>query len=212
MNQMTPSEVQAAKVQMTPPINLFKKMAKVMKSIKTVKKTGFNSYQKYSYTTEADLMNAVRDELIKENIFIFTSVEGVEKVGDLTTCKVLNTFIDTDSGESFSVYSFGQGQNNSGKGIYISLTGAYKYMLQKNLMLPSEDDPENDSFNSADKTTPNKTTPTSTTKTFTKQPTTMKSPIREAPAPAQPIKVETVEPNSTKPSFSTMQSDEKIPY
>lgn len=132
---------------------LAKKLAKILGEVGKVPKTGFNSFHKYNYVTENDLVYAVRDKLSEAGIFVFSSVEsqhaeiiegGDGKKSLLTTVTTKHTFVDGDSGEEFSVLSQGQGSDNGDKGGYKAITGAMKYFLYKCFMIPTGDDPEGD--------------------------------------------------------------------
>ncbi len=123
--------------------NLTTKLVRVMGSIKNVGKNGRNTFQNYDYVTEKDIVEAVREGLVKENVMLFSSVEGSQRDGDLTSIIVRHTFVDGDSGESFEVKSLGTGSDKQDKGAYKAYTGAMKYMLQKVFLLPIGDaDPE----------------------------------------------------------------------
>jgi hypothetical protein len=130
------------------------KLAAIMKEIGKVPKTGHNSFFNYDYVTENDLVYAVRQKLADSGIFIFSSVEsqtatiikdeGTGKQSLLTTVCTLHTFVDGESGQSFSVKSQGQGSDIGDKGGYKAITGAMKYFLYKCFMIPTGDDPESD--------------------------------------------------------------------
>ena len=122
--------------------SLTSKLVKVMAEVKYVQKSGYNAFHKYAYATEADVLDKVRESLTKHNVFIFQSVEGVTKEGELTTAQVKYTIVDGDSGESMTVMSAGSGADKSDKGIYKAITGASKYFLLKNFMVATGDDPE----------------------------------------------------------------------
>lgn len=133
---------------------LFQKLTQVLSTVAKVKKSGWNDFQKYAYIMEADLLDAVREELVKRNVFIFTSakVTDVKEMKDkndktsfLTTVETTHTFVCGDTGASFSVNSVGQGHDSLDKGVYKGITGSSKYFLLKNFLLSAEgDDPEND--------------------------------------------------------------------
>ena len=126
--------------------SLAAKMVKVLGSVSAkVEKSGYNSHQKYKYVMEADLLEAVRSELIANNVIIFTSVEEVKQEGSLTTVRTKHTFVDADSGEQFEVFSAGQGADKQDKGIYKAITGSSKYFLLKSFLLAGDDDPESES-------------------------------------------------------------------
>ncbi len=135
--------------------SLIGKLASVMAEISRVKKNGVNSFQRYNYATEADLVEEVRQKLGSRGVFIFTEIEEVTDrdtgrktqsgvVLKITRVKARHTFRDADSDESFSLVSYGEGEDGSDKGIYKALTGAVKYFISKNFLMSTGDDPEND--------------------------------------------------------------------
>lgn len=122
--------------------NLVSKLVRIMTATKRVAKNGENKFHNYSYVTEADVLEAVRENLAKENVFIFSSVAASHREGDVTSVQMKHTFVDGDSGESFEVFSLGQGQDKGDKGGNKAVTAAVKYFLMKNLLIPTGDDPE----------------------------------------------------------------------
>jgi len=126
--------------------HLATKMINILKSVSgKVSKTGYNSHNKYSYVMEADLLDAVRDALIENKVFVFSSVEEVSLEGQMTTVRTKHTFVDSDSGETHEVFSAGQGKDGQDKGVYKAITGASKYFLLKSFMIAGDEDPEKDS-------------------------------------------------------------------
>src|SRR5690606_17973389 len=93
---------------------------------------------------EADLLDAVREEIVKAGLVIATSVDTVSREGNITTVTLKHTIIDAESGESMEVKSAGQGADNQDKGVFKAITGANKYFLLKMFLLSGDDDPEND--------------------------------------------------------------------
>ena len=133
--------------------NLGPKLVKVLESVDKVKKTGFNSHQNYHYATEADILDAIREGLIANKVFISESSEITDvtpitnkdgKTSFITSVKTTHTFIDAESGETHSVTSTGQGHDAQDKGVYKAITGATKYFYMKNFMVSTGDDPEAD--------------------------------------------------------------------
>jgi hypothetical protein len=135
--------------------SLIGKLASVMAEISRVKKNGVNSFQRYNYATEADLVEEVRQKLGSRGVFIFTEIDEVTERDTgrktqsgvslkITRVKARHTFRDADSDESFSLVSYGEGEDGSDKGIYKALTGAVKYFISKNFLMSTGDDPEND--------------------------------------------------------------------
>lgn len=123
---------------------LFTKLAEVLAEVGRVPKNGFNDFHKYHYVMEADLLDAVRDKLSQRGVFVFASVDEVTKDGTLTTAKMTFTFADGETGETFAVHAYGTGDDKADKGVYKAITGATKYFVMKNFLVPTGDDPEGD--------------------------------------------------------------------
>jgi len=132
----------------TRPLKLLKKLHNIMVAVESIPKNGWNDKQKYAYALEADVLEAFRKELIKENIFITSSLMKVESKpegwGILTTVTMAYIIYDLESDETLSVQFAGQGMDGGDKGIYKGYTGANKYFLLKTFWLPTYEDPEND--------------------------------------------------------------------
>lgn len=143
------------------PVNLFKKLLEVRKNISSVKKSGYNSHGNYHYPTEQDINESVRDLLNLHGVLIFTSSKitdirpslrvkngSTEHSGFITSVETVNTFVDAESGEQFTVTSVGQGHDTLGdKGSNKAVTSCFKYLLSKNFLIETNDDPERDSTN-----------------------------------------------------------------
>ena len=157
-------------------IKLVSKLVTVMSSISRIAKTGHNSHQHYDYVTEADVLEAVRTELAKQKIFVFTSVESISRQEQITTVQLLHTFVDSESGEIFQVKSAGEGWDKGDKGGYKAVTGAMKYFLVKNFLLPSGDDPEKDEVVNQKTTTSTPTKTFGTTNSFSNKKSFIESP------------------------------------
>jgi len=125
-------------------LSLHAKLASIMGSIERVAKDGRNDFHKYDYVTEAALMDAVRSKLAENKVMLFTSIDGVTKDGTLTTILTTFTFVDGESGEHFEIKGAGTGDDKGDKGLYKAITGAVKYMLMKNFLISTGEDPEND--------------------------------------------------------------------
>lgn len=132
---------------------LVSKLAQVMQEVKYVQKTGYNSFHKYKYATEADVNEKVREELAKRNVVLIPNVkkhavrEHITAKGNreyIVTVEVEFTFFDGDTGETITFTTYGEGQDAGDKGTYKAITGAQKYALMKAFMIPTGDDPEGD--------------------------------------------------------------------
>lgn len=133
--------------------HLAAKLARIMGEVGKVEKNGRNEHFRYDYVTENDLVYAVRSKLAEAGVMVLESTVS-QKVGQfknakdepffLTEVETEHTFVDGESGEWFTVKSQGQGSDNGDKGGYKAITGAMKYFIYKNFMIPTGDDPEAD--------------------------------------------------------------------
>lgn len=120
------------------------KMLWVTEQVSRIPKSGYNSFHKYHYVKEDDLTDAVRKLFIQVGIFQSVSVNEVIQNGTLTTITTTHTFTDVDTGQSITVNFAGAGDDKGDKGIYKAMTGDMKYLLLKTFMIPTGEDPEQD--------------------------------------------------------------------
>lgn len=136
---------------------LYTKILNVISKVEKITKSGYNSHQKYHYSTEEDLIGSIRQLMLDNKLLILTSSvvkdvvklskpqkEGPAKESLVTVVETTHKFIDADTGESESVTSSGSGWDELDKGSFKAVTGAMKYFISKNFLISSEDDPEND--------------------------------------------------------------------
>jgi hypothetical protein len=136
---------------------LFGKMAVVMAAVKRVPKNGWNSFHKYAYPTETDLLEAVREILAEAGLALMVSVvESRKELMDIhdkfapnnpdKTKKNWFTFIVmeftlgcTDTGATVVTQFHGEGQDNDDKGLYKAYTNTMKYFLRQTFLIPTGD-------------------------------------------------------------------------
>lgn len=137
---------------------LFQKILSVLENVEKIEKSGFNSHQNYHYSTEQDLLGAVKQLLIKNKLIVLTDSETKEIVklnkydkdgrviaeNLVTVVNTRHTFCDTETGYTYPIQSTGTGFDNTDKGSFKAITGAMKYFVSKNFMVATDDDPEND--------------------------------------------------------------------
>jgi hypothetical protein len=132
--------------------NLFQRLLDIMEEAGTMKKAGYNDFNKYSYIKESDVAEKFQTLLVKHGVFLFSSVTEAKSVqvqsasgkpSILSTVQMQYTFVNVDNPEDkFSVNAAGDGMDTGDKAIYKALTGAHKYVLIRNFNLGSEDDAE----------------------------------------------------------------------
>lgn len=134
--------------------SLVRKLVEVMAVVDRIPKSGHNDFHNYDYTTEADVLEAVRGELARRCVLIVPcAIDSKETaVGEkgqrVFTQRMRFTAHDGESGETLSWDMYGQGSDSLDKGAFKSTTGAVKYGLLKLFLVPTGDDPERESASS----------------------------------------------------------------
>lgn len=142
-------------MQFDPKRQLVRKLVEVMAVVDRIPKTGHNNFHNYDYTTEADVLEAVRGELARRHVLIVPCVVDSKEatVGDkgqrVFTLKMRFTAHDGETGETLSWDMYGQGSDSLDKGAFKATTGAVKYGLLKMFLVPTGDDPERDDHKGA---------------------------------------------------------------
>jgi ERF superfamily len=128
------------------------KLAEIMKEVGYIQKGGTNSAQGYKYVMASQVADAIREKLADKNIILVPVGAQVIETGrtpsekqSLLTLKYTWRFIDGDSGETIDFESVGSGADSGDKAPYKAATGALKYALLTAFLIPTGDDPENDS-------------------------------------------------------------------
>ena len=132
-----------------------KKLLEIQRQVKSVKKSGYNSFQKYNYVQLEDILNVLRPHL--EGCVLTQSIKtGESKIVERQdayysecTCVVVTTLTDAETKESVSVESLGYAlDKNSDKATYKAQTGGRKYGLLMMFSLDTgESEPEDDGVN-----------------------------------------------------------------
>jgi hypothetical protein len=128
------------------------KLSSALASITAIEKRGKNDKQDYSYVKAADVAQEVRRVLCEKGVaFTYDVVksdrwEGQTRSGGVMYfCELIVkvTFTDSESGEQLSGCVIGWGADSLDKAPYKAMTGALKYALRMNFLIPDEADPEN---------------------------------------------------------------------
>lgn len=146
----TTNEQVAAQIA-TPNIRILKKIHAVMCDVNYIQKDKRNTFHNYTYASEAAIKEALHAAFVKNGIvFLFEVVEtsyhivktakGAEETQYMVRCEW--SLRDIDTAEEVCGRSYGVGQDAGDKGIYKAITGAIKYMLTANFLIPTGDDPE----------------------------------------------------------------------
>lgn len=129
------------------------KLTEVMASVERIPKLGRNEHFRYDFVREADLVDAVRQELAKRRVLITCRVDDVERTVTTTAKGAENirtvvhltfTFRDGDSGETLEIPFVNEALDGQDKGINKAITAAKKYFLLTNFLVATGDDTERD--------------------------------------------------------------------
>lgn len=129
-------------------MSLLTKLVEVALDVDRVPKRGWNDHHQYAFATEADITSAVRGSLFTRGVVLFTEVERERVEDGVTIVNTLHTFVDSESGEERTLRGLGHGQDKGDKGSGKAITNALKFVLTKNFLIPTGDDPEADDASS----------------------------------------------------------------
>jgi len=129
---------------------LYKKILAVQKVLEPLEKTGWNDFQKYSYSTSGDVLLPVQRACNEYGLIVMADCIDAKTEPGRASCIVRLTVADSETGESLSVtapgysedFSYKDNRPNGDKAVYKAITGATKYAVRSFFCLPSEDDPE----------------------------------------------------------------------
>lgn len=128
------------------------KLRKMLKEKGIMKKGATNTYDKYSYFSEAqykELFTELFSEVGLEIKFTecdYNTFEGTEKQGNGRMPKLEFSLFDIDTGFYETTLITGEGIDKGDKAGYKAYTGALKYFLANTFMVATGDDPEKDSL------------------------------------------------------------------
>jgi hypothetical protein len=141
-------------------VSVLRKLLAVMKDCGYIQKDKKNAFHNYSYASEAAIKDRVHAALVEHGVIPQISLLGLTereipkqgKASDwLTTANVHYKFYCCDTGEFIEGTFYGCGIDPSDKGLYKAITGAIKYLLTSQFLIPTGDDPEGDEGRTASK-------------------------------------------------------------
>jgi hypothetical protein len=123
------------------------KLAEIVGRVEYIKNSGQNDFHKYKYTTETDLLDAVRPIMSELGLVFYPS--GIEIVdgsstGTLLTARCTYRLVDSETEEFLEVMVLSQGTDSGDKSAFKLMTGARKYALRQLILVSTGDDPEKD--------------------------------------------------------------------
>lgn len=126
-------------------LTLAEKLHAIMSNIDRIKKDKRNTHQNYEYASEKAIKEALHDQFVENRVLFGLSTGNPQFINGHFFLDVVYKFIDVDDPTSTVEGTFlGSGQGRDEKGNYAAITGAIKYILTSNFLIPTGDDPEKD--------------------------------------------------------------------
>lgn len=125
----------------------------VMADVPNVQETGQNTFHKYKYASDEDLLRALQPAMAAHGLALMpvgctTSTVPAGKTqrgADQYRTDIVITYrLIHKSGGWLNLQSAGSGIDGEDKGAYKALTGAYKYVLRQTFAVPTGEDAERD--------------------------------------------------------------------
>jgi hypothetical protein len=130
--------------------SIYIKLHAIQRDVTYMAKEGRNTAQGYKFLGEAQITETFKALLEKHGVFFGYSSEikdirlSPSGKQTLTGVEVKYRFVDVESGDFIEGVAAGQGTDTGDKGVYKAITGAIKYIFMKTFLIPTGDDPEND--------------------------------------------------------------------
>lgn len=128
------------------------KLAEIMSEVGYISKGGTNSAQGYKYVMASQVADTIREKLaahgiaiIPGDIVLLSEEKSPSGKQTVLTFKYSWHLVDGETGQQHTIYSLGAGADSGDKHVYKATTGALKYALLTTFLIPTGDDPENDS-------------------------------------------------------------------
>lgn len=126
-------------------------LRKRLKEKGVLKREGKNTFDKYSYFSEAQYKELFTELLSENGLELkftevsYTTFDGSEKQANGRMPKLRFTLFDIDTGFGEDTEITGEGIDKGDKGGYKAYTGAIKYYLANTFLVATGDDPEKES-------------------------------------------------------------------
>lgn len=125
--------------------SLLQKLHKIMSEVDFIEKDKTNKHFNYNYVSEYAIKTELHKRLVAHGILFNLNVAEATREGEVTTAKFSYRFIEVETGQELTGTFVGQGYDSTDKGIWKAVTGAIKYILTSTFLIPTGDDPEDDS-------------------------------------------------------------------
>ena len=124
-------------VEQTEKLNIYQRQVQAMLAVSSIPKNGYNSFGKYKYATDADVLDTMRLLLAKHGIGWVVSMTGHEwneaKNRTIATLEISLVNVDNPK-DCITVSWFGEANDKTDKGVVKAITSGVKYFLLKSFL------------------------------------------------------------------------------
>lgn len=124
--------------------NILRKLHAIMDEVKYIQKDKKNTHQGYTYASEQVIKETFHKAFTNHGVIFTISTSNPRVLGGVTWIDCIYRFTDMETGEVLEGTFLGSGQSRDEKGHYAAITGAIKYILTSNFLIPTGDDAEAD--------------------------------------------------------------------
>ena len=127
-------------------MTLAEKLLKIRKSIKAIKKDGYNQHYKFKFISSENVLKTVREEMDKQGVLLVPSVSGIPDDPSIPILPMSYTWYNAeDMNDKLSVkwVAIANDKSNTAYAFGKALTYAEKYFMYKFFQIPSDElDPD----------------------------------------------------------------------
>lgn len=126
-------------------MNLFEKMAAVMRDVQYLAKDDHVEFKstKYKAISEEKVTSTMRKALLDHGLVVFPIRQTRERVGTITSVDVTYRLQNIeDPNDYIEIVSSGDGADTQDKGAGKAMTYAFKYMFLRTFAIPTGEDPD----------------------------------------------------------------------
>lgn len=124
--------------------NIHEKLVHVRQHVGNIDKSKTNTHLRYDYRTEDDYYNTIRPLLNDVGVMLYVSTDKIVPDGQYVYVRMTYTYVDSETGDTFSVKAGGMGDLKDGTGVKKAQTGAARYHFQKMFLVADGEDDEAD--------------------------------------------------------------------
>lgn len=129
------------------PLNLLRRLSKVMGEVERLNKSKRNDFAKFDYTPIEDIKDLIRSLLVKNGVMMYPVLTSAEKIDKGWVIQLTFTYVDLETGESLTVPYTSEGSGSGNFSLPVAWAFGVKYHLMHFFMMTTGDDLDPDGGN-----------------------------------------------------------------